>query len=145
MQQPMQQPMQRPTGVTVLGVLAIIGGIVGLCGGTLGLLGGALAGSVAVAGTSSQLAADAGILVVLSIIVLALAVLDFVFGVGALQLRAWAWKLGVGLSAVNIILDVVEIIVAHSIFGNIIGIVVNAIILYYLYQPNVRKAFGLAA
>lgn len=145
----MQQ--QRPTGVTILGILAIIGGILGLCGGVLGLLGGALAGSVAAgtspyatAGTTTQLAADAGILIVLSVFVLVLAVLDIVLGVGALQLRPWAWPLGVGLMAVTIILDIVDIVISRSFFSPIIGIVVSAIILYYLYQPNVQKAFGRA-
>src|SRR5579884_3646083 len=80
---------ERPTGVTILAILAIIGGVFGLCGGGLGLLGGAIAGSGALAtsGVSSTdtaaLASDAGVLTALSIGLLVLSVLYIIFGIGA--------------------------------------------------------------
>ncbi|HEX6818254.1 MAG TPA: hypothetical protein VF120_07765 [Ktedonobacterales bacterium] len=143
---------ERPTGVTILAILAIIGGVFGLCGGGLGLLGGALggaaAGSLGASGATTSdtaaLAADAGVLTIISIGLLVLSVFYIILGIGALRLSPWAWTLGVALSAVAIIVDVVEAVLTHSFVSPIIGIVISGIILYYLFQPNVRQAFQRA-
>jgi len=141
---------ERPTGVTILAILAIIGGVFGLCGGGLGLLGGAIAGSGALAtsGVSSTdtaaLASDAGVLTALSIGLLVLSVLYIIFGIGAFRLSPWAWTLGVALGVIGIVFDVADIVLSHSFFSPIIGIVIGALILYYLFRPNVRAAFQRA-
>jgi uncharacterized membrane protein (DUF2068 family) len=136
--------MARPLGVTILGVLAIIGGILALCGG-LGLAfgGSALTSALSAAGQSTAI--SAGALAVSGGISAVLGVLELVFGVGLLQLKSWAWMLGVALSIVSLVIGVIEIAVKYSTVGNqIIGMVISVIILVYLFTPGVRAAFGRA-
>ncbi len=78
---------------------------------------------------------------VLSIGLLVLSVFYIILGIGAFRLSPWAWTLGVALGIIGIIFDVVDGVISRSFFSPIIGIVVGAIILYYLFQPNVRAAF----
>jgi hypothetical protein len=133
--------MQRPLGVTILGILAIIGGVLGLCGGIAGLTGGALLASSSLATTSSTAAAATGAVFIWSIVLLALGVLDLVMGVGALMLKGRAWTLGIGLEAVSILLGIYNI-TQGAVGSAVVGIIIAGIILYYLFTPEVRKAFG---
>jgi hypothetical protein len=75
--------------------------------------------------------------------VIALGALDIVWGIGALQLRLWAWTLGVGLSGLNLI-DVVYGFATRGDAGQIYipGIVFEAMILAYLFSGKVRQASG---
>ncbi|HEY7983805.1 MAG TPA: hypothetical protein VID73_06535 [Ktedonobacterales bacterium] len=137
--------MARPVGVTILAVLAIIGGILALCGGGALLLGGtALSGALASSGATSGLASS-GMLAGLGALTLVLGVLDIVLGVGMLMLKPWAWLLGVVLEVINLIEAGAMVALKVSNIGTqIIGIVVSLIILFYLFRPNVRAAFGRA-
>lgn len=137
--------MNRPTGITIIGVLAIIGGVLGICVGAGGLAGGALlAGSSAALG-SSQAVQASGALVFYSVVLLILSVLDIVVGVGFLQVKPWAWTLGIALEVAGIILAVIGIVTTGSYFGNIISIAIAGYIIYYLNTPAVKQAFGRAA
>jgi hypothetical protein len=71
----------RPTGITILAILAGIGGVLGLLGGFALFLGGTVL--FGAAGALFGLAA------------LALAALSLAFSWGAWTLQAWAWPLGV--------------------------------------------------
>jgi hypothetical protein len=136
--------MARPVGVTILAVLAIIGGIALLCLGGVALLGSsAISGAVAASGQATTV--SAGALQVSGGISAVLGVLYLVLGVGLLQLRGWAWMLGVGLSIVSLVAGVVEIAVKYSTISNqIVGMIFSIIILVYLFTPKVRAAFGRA-
>ena len=134
--------MARPLGVTILGVLAIIGGILSLCGGIGLVFGGtALTGALAAAGQTS--AVSAGAVAVSGIIAIVVGVLYLVLGVGLFQLKGWAWMLGVALSIASIVLGVLEIALKYStVSAQLIGMVFSVIILVYLFTPGVRAAFG---
>ena len=127
--------MNRPVGVTILGWLAIVGGVLAILGAF-----GAIAAGLAL------LALTAGA----SVIVLAFAVwigilgvVDIIFGYGALKLSPWAWTLGVVLMIVNVVSSLLQLISAHGSFGGfIIGLAIDAFILYYLFTPDVKAAFG---
>jgi hypothetical protein len=131
---------QRPTGVTILAILAIIGGILGVIGGLLGLLGGALIASTGVGATHPG---AAGLLVVLAIVTLVLGVLDIISGIGFWRLAPWAWMLGVVLQVVSLI-EAVVYITQGNVSGEIIPIVISLVVLWYLFRPNVQQAFGRA-
>ncbi len=131
-------PSARPTGITILAVLSAIGGILTLLGG-VALIG---VGSLAAAGTGT--AAYFGLGAVFGILLLASGIASLVFAYGAWNLRPWAWTLGVALQVLGLVLAVVTILGGADITSQIIGIVINAIILYYLFQPNIKSAFGKA-
>jgi Predicted membrane protein (DUF2127) len=126
--------MQRPTGITVLAILAAIGGVFGILGGL------ALISVGTVVATSSGLG---GLAAVLGLIALAYGILSLVLAYGFWTLQPWAWTLGVGLEVAGIVINVLQYINNTSALGGtIFSIAINAIVLWYLYQPNVKAAFG---
>jgi len=124
--------MARPLGVTILAILAAIGGVFGLLAGLAAIGLGGLAGGV-IGG------ADIG-----DLIVLAISVLELALAYGFWTLRPWAWQFGVILSAVNIVialLGALGIFFAPSWGSAIIAIAINGVILYYLNRAEIRRAF----
>lgn len=139
--------MQRPLAVTVLAVLAIIGGLLGIVAG-LGMLG--VSAFAVFAGTAPQSgeATSAGLLDAtgtgLGAAALAIGILNLLFGLGAWLVMRWAWMLGILIQ----ILSVVQVVAGWLINGFTVGgmmiLLVNAGLLYYLLLPDVKRAFGRA-
>jgi hypothetical protein len=122
--------MQRPTGVTILAVLAIIGGVLGLLG------------SIAIIGVGG--AVLGGMAVVLGLVGLVSSVLSLAFGIGAWTLKPWAWMLGVVAEGLSILMSVISIVSGQSVGSQLVSIVIAGAILYYLMTPTVKQAFGRA-
>jgi len=127
--------MQRPMGVTILAVLAAIGGVLGI-----------LAGLVLVGLSSSVAATDmalplSGAVAILGIVSIVLGIGELAFAYGAWGLKPWAWMLGIVLEAVGIVVNLLEFRSATAT-STIISVVIAGAIIYYLYQPHVRRAFG---
>ena len=143
--------MNRPTGVTILGWVAIVFGAIGLVVAVMAVfaamalmaLGAGVVGVGGVAGGAS-LAGSAFLLIALAIWTAALCVVEIAFGVGALQLKPWAWTLGMIWTWVSVATNLVSVIAnrGSGLVGVIIGIVVAIAILYYLYTEEVKAAFG---
>ena len=141
----MTTQQQRPMGITILAVLAFIGGIFGICGGLSGIVGGSFLGGLAASVGASGATALGGMLAVYSIIAVAFAVVDLVFGFGAWTLKPWAWMLGMVLSGLNIVFQLVALVAGWTTIGGIlIPVVIAGVIIYYLLTPEVKKAFGRA-
>lgn len=128
----------RPMGITILAVLSAIGGVLGLLGG-IAIIG---IGGLAAASTGS--AAFFGLGAIWGLLILATAIASLVFAYGAWTLKPWAWPLGVALSIISLALAALTIVSGGDIGSQIIGIVINAVILYYLFQPNIKALFGRA-
>lgn len=119
---------ERPLGVTILGILWIIGGLLALIGGIgvaafVGIFAGALGAAIGVA------------FVIIGLI-------DLALGVGCFMAWPWVWPVGVILSVISILVGIVNIFSVGA--SALIGIVIAAIILWYLFQPQVKKYFGKA-
>lgn len=136
-----REPMStsvRPTGVTILAVLAGIFGVLGLLGslaiiGFGGVLGGAVGGTTG--------AVVGGFAVIGGIILLVASVIYLAFAYGAWMLKPWGWMLGLigaGLSGLSNLLSLTGGIAA----GNIVGLAIAGVIIYYLMTPPVKAAFG---
>ncbi|SRR6266480_3628273 len=149
----MQQKARRPTGVTILGVLAILGGIALLVGGValvgLGLVIGTYAGSaftnaLSNAGYSGLASIGAGtlavILLALGAVVLVVGILYFAVGIGFFGGKGWAWTIGIIVTAISIVLDIIQI--AFGAFSNAFGLVIGFLIIYYLTRPHIKAFFG---
>lgn len=128
----------RPMGITILAVLSAIGGVLGILGGI------ALIGLGGVASASTGTAAYFGLGAIWGLLVLAAAIASLVFAYGAWTLKPWAWPLGVALQIISLALSVLAILSGGDIAGQIISIAIAAIILYYLFQPNIKAVFGRA-
>ncbi len=129
---------QRPTGVTILAILAVIGGFLGLCG-SLTLFGvgglGVMAGEV----SSGAMAGIFGAIGLVS------ALLYLAFGFGAWTLKPWAWMLGIIGAGISIASNLLSLISGNaSIVGAVISLIIPGVILWYLFRPDIKAAFGRA-
>jgi hypothetical protein len=150
----------RPTGVTIIAVLAIIAGALLLFGG-MGLI--ALApfiGQIKVndatntSNTSLSLNVNGtevtipknplfvlgGFIGILGAMLIVLGIANFVVAWGLLKGKGRAWIVTIIINIISSVLNIVSI-VAGSI-GSIGGLIINGIIIYYLYRPNVKSYFG---
>jgi hypothetical protein len=116
---------ERPLGVTIIAILAALGGVLGLLAAltllsVIGLVGGL--------GTFFFLLA------------LVVAIVSLVFAYGAWTLQPWAWTMGIvlqGLAVVNALYAI-----ADGDTSGIVSLVIAGVILWYLFQPEVKAAFG---
>ena len=125
--------MKRPFGVTVIAILALLGGLFGLCWPILVFTGSAFIGPIF--GTVGVIA---GIFLIVG------PLLQLIFASGALNLRPWAWYLGLISSGITVFGVIVNLFDGASFMSAVWGSIVPVIIFIYLLTPNVRQAFGQA-
>jgi uncharacterized membrane protein (DUF2068 family) len=152
---------KRPTGVTLIAILTIIDGILLLFEG-IGLV--ALAPfigqinvnngintsnstslSLNINGTivtvpNNALFVLGGFIGILGGMLIVLGLSSFVVAWGLLKGKAWAWIVTIIITIISVVLNVISI-VAGSI-ESIVGLIINGIIIYYLYRPSVKSYFG---
>lgn len=116
---------ERPTGVTIISLLIIVGGALGIIGGLLAVL-------------SSDDSALAGV----GIGTLIVAVAQLVVGIGLWTLQKWAWTLAILVLGIRIVVDLVAVFLGGNLLTVIVSLVINGVLLWYLFRPNVQRAFG---
>ena len=138
----------RPTGVLVLAVVAVVVGVTDILTGLgdIGIAGGFLSDH----GFGETLD---GIMNVVGIALVAVGVLGLATGIGLWRGQNWAWVITRLWASVCIVAGVVGVGVSllsdtltSQILGTIIGstgtAIVAAGVLWYLYRPSVKAAFG---
>jgi len=127
----------RPTGLTILAVLFLIAGAFTLLGGITTL-------ETAIAQASGPILTELEVLFIpLGIEILCIA--SFVIAFGLFTGRSWwVWFVAVVLSAIGLVVNVISLVIPNmfTMAGALVGIAINAIILYYLSRKNVRQYFG---
>jgi uncharacterized membrane-anchored protein len=129
----------RPTGLTILAVLFLIAGAFSLLAGITTL-------ETAIARASGPILTELEVLFVpLGIEILCIA--SFVVAFGLFTTKSWwVWLVAVVLSTIGLVVNVVSIVIPNmftiAITGALVGIAINAIVLYYLSRRNVRQYFG---
>lgn len=115
---------QRPTGVTIICILSWLGALFQIVvGGALAIAGGmfaAVAGSNAVAGLLGGLAGIIGTIFVI------LGIISIIFTILLWQMKKIGWTVVIILNIIGLIMSLVSL--------NLIGIIISAIIVYYLYK-----------
>jgi len=137
----------RPTGVSVLAILAAIGGILVLIGGLiLGILAGAMEEFIESLIVEYGAGVIPGIGGFIEALLLAIAAVAVIFGIlyfiaayGLWIGAGWAWWLTIILSILGIIGGIL------SLPGGIISIIIDGLIIYYFTRPHVKEFFGMAA
>lgn len=121
----------RPTGVTIIAVLEALGGIIMLLAG-LGMV--ALGGFMALPGgmMPGVLGMMAGFLGFAFAII---GILSLIFAWGLWTGQGWAWTLTLIFAVIGILFGL------FSLPGSILQIIIQAIIIYYLFRPNVKAFF----
>lgn len=151
---------RRPTGVTIISALAIIAGVLLIFGG-ISLVAFApfigqinLNNGINTSNTSFSLNVNGtvvtvpknplfvlgGFIGILGATLIVLGIADFVVAWGLLKGKGWAWIVTIIINIISAVLNIISI-VAGSI-GSIWGLIINGIIIYYLYRPNVKSYFG---
>jgi uncharacterized membrane protein len=128
--------MGRPTGITVLGILHLIGGAISLIIATVGAAMLGVSGSM---GYMSMMAAGFGS--VFLIIFGILAAIEFVIAGALFSGKPWGRMIVIVLSIIGVIIGLV------SIVGNpysILSIILDAIVLWYMWRPHVIAYFGVS-
>jgi len=80
-------------------------------------------------------------LIAISMVAAVLGILHIVVAYGMWIGAGWGWVLAIVVAILNIIWSLVSL--PNGIVG-LIGLVINAIILWYLMQPHVKVFFGKA-
>ena len=152
----------RPLGVTIIAILRIIGGIILLLGG-IGLVTIApFVGQLNVNTTSST--TDNGVPVtangtginlpnnntsflffaafigIIGSILIVLGIASFVVAWGLLKGKGWAWIVTIIITIISLVFNALSIVSGN--IGAIVGIIIDGVIIYYLYRPNVKSYFG---
>ncbi len=126
----------RPIGVTVLAILeALVGLVMVFEGSGLAVLG-ALAGMFT-QGLSDLLGALAGIL---GGILIVIGILSLFTAFGVWTGKGWARTVSLVLIILGLLFGLIFMIGSPVL--EIVWIIVYAIMIYYLYRPNVRSFFG---
>ncbi len=127
----------RPTGLTILALLFIIAGALNLFAGITTL-------ETAIVQAGGPILTELEILFIpLGIEILCIA--SFVVALGLFTVKSWwVWLVAVVLSTIGLVVNVISLITASMLpmAAALVGIAINAIILYYLSRRNVRQYFG---
>jgi hypothetical protein len=124
--------MKRPFGVTVIAILALLGGLFGLCWPILVFMGSSLFG-----GILGTVGTFAGIFLIIG------PILQLIFAFGAFGLKRWAWYLGLIASGITVLGVIINLFSGGGFFSAIWGSTISVIIFIYLLTPKVKAAFGV--
>ena len=114
----------RPFGVTLLAIFVIVSGVIAIVGGIFFVT---IAGLLDIDFLGAMSGIVAGVLV-------ALGVASFVMAWGLLGGKPWAWTATLVLTIISVIFELAA--------ANIVGLIIDAIVLYYLFRPHVKAFFG---
>jgi hypothetical protein len=129
--------IHRPIGLTIMAVLFIIAGAFTLLGGITTL-------EAALAQASGPILTDLeALFITLGVEILCIA--SFVVALSLFTVKSWwVWLVAVVLSTIGLVVNLVSLVMPNmfTMAGAVVGIAINAIILYYLSRRNVRQYFG---
>ena len=146
---------KRPLGVTIVSILMIVNGIILVGGGIWtayfipSLITPQLTGDLSNLTDGNQLSpqlsttitgAIVGVVMVTAGIAIALGIASFVISWGLLKGKGWAWIITVILAIISLVFSIIGL--ASGSIPNIISIIINGVILYYMYRPEVKSYFG---
>ena len=128
----MQTGRSRPLGVTIVAILMIIEGIFLILGGIAGIaVGGIIADELGIAG---------GAIIAASSVGLALGIAGLFIAWGLISGKGWAWIITIIITIIMAIVNIISI--ASGRYEHLFGLIINGVILYYMYRPQVKAYFG---
>jgi uncharacterized membrane protein (DUF2068 family) len=83
----------------------------------------------------------------LGALLIPLGIASLVVAYGLFKGKSGSWTVAVVLSAIGLGINVISLVTSNmdAITGAVVGIAINAIVLYYLSRRNVRQYFGKVA
>jgi hypothetical protein len=128
----MQTGRNRPFGVTIVAILMAIEGIFLILAG----IGGIVAGGI----VSAELGLGGGLIIAASSVALVLGIAGLVIAWGLISGKGWAWIITIIITIIMAIVNIIEL--ASGRYEHVIGLIINGVILYYMYRPQVKAYFG---
>ena len=138
----------RPTGATIVAVIEGILGVLGILAalaliGFSGLAGGMI-GSSGDPDAAGVGAVVAGFGIVAGLIAGLIGILYFAIAYGVWKGRTWAWMLGIVVSIIAIVFAVLGLTGGVSL-SSILSLALPIIVVYFLWQPEVKRWLGRPA
>ncbi len=145
----------RPMGVTIVSILMIVNGALLVGGGIFTILvipniiNEQLAGNQTNITIGGQTNIQVGktitglintIIVGVSSVSIALGVTAFVLAWGLLNGKGWSWLITVILAIISVIFSIVAVVSGG--FTSFITLIINGVIVYYMYKPPIKAYFG---
>lgn len=126
---------QRPFGVTLLATLEVILGVLVLLGGLTIVIEGFILSDMLphVRWFPTRITG-------VGVALLVFAMIDFALAVGLWVGKRWAWIAGLVCAALGIILGILSLFLRPGV-GELIALVLDLVIIYYLMQPNVQAYY----
>ena len=118
---------ERPLGVTILGILWVLFGLMWL---VAAFIGGAVLTMIGLGAIGA----------IIGVILFIIGVIDILIGIGCFKAWGWVWIVGVIFMVINLLIGLVSLF--SSPVTGLVTIIIAAIILWYLFQPNVKAYFG---
>jgi uncharacterized membrane protein (DUF2068 family) len=76
-------------------------------------------------------------------ILIAIGIAYFVVSYGLLKGKGWAWSVTLILSYIGIVIGIISIVGGN--FLSIVQVIINIVVIWYLYRPDVKTFFGKPA
>lgn len=140
----------RPRGVKIAATLNIIVGIAGLFFGIGFIAQDALLHPLVEStiddlpqrNLSTDQASTQGFGIALGAAFVPLAVVSFIVANGLLKGRQWAWNATLALSIISMAWYAFTVAIIPSNGGRMLGVIIGAATIYFLYRPHVRAHLG---
>lgn len=151
---------KRPIGITIIAILLIISGILFLVEGIGFVVIAPLLNQLEISDTTNSegnitinvngtdiVLPNSSVFVLLGRyigliggVLIGISIASFLVAWGLFKGKGWAWVFTMTITTISIALNGLIIVVGD--ISGIIGMIIDAVIIYYLYRPNVRSYFG---
>jgi hypothetical protein len=138
---------RRPPGVTVVAILAIINGTILVVGGVVAMyfvpniitsqMSDTLSNATDANGFTSAIIT---IVYIVGSVTIALGLAWLGLAWGLFTGKGWAWLITVILAIISVVFSVIGIGTASV--TSIPTLIINGVILYYMFRPNIKSYFG---
>lgn len=89
---------------------------------------------------SSQAHSGGIIGLALGFVLVIVGIIEIILGIGCFKAWGWVWTVGVIITIISLVAGILDLFTRGM--GALIGIAISAIILWYLFQANVKSYFG---
>lgn len=120
---------ERPLGVTIIGVLWVLAGLLWFVAAFVG-------------GVALSVIGLGAIGAIIGVVLFIIGIIDILLGVGCFMAWSWVWIVGVIFMVINVLIGIVALF-SNWVTG-LVTIIIAAIVLWYLFQPQVKAYFGQA-
>lgn len=136
---PMGLPIQkaRPLGITILAVLDGLGAAILLLVGLFFLVSGAAADALLPPDADAETFRALG--PVLGMVMLVLGGIYGYLAIGLWKGKGWAWTVSLVLQAIGVFFNIISL--ASTGAASVFGLLINALVLWYLMRPHVKYFF----